>query len=32
MALKVDVTGTENVLFAGVSAHLSAWKVYRLGQ
>jgi len=33
IALKADViTGPENVLFAGVSVHLSARKFYRLGQ
>ena len=31
-ALKVDVTGPENLLFAGVSVRLSAHKCYRLGQ
>ena len=32
IALKVDVIGQENLLFAGVSVHLSAQKFYRLGQ
>ena len=32
IALKVDVTGPENILFAGTSMHLSAQKCYRLGQ
>ena len=32
IALKVDVTGAENILFAGASVHLSARKFYRLGQ
>jgi len=32
IALKVDVTGPENILFAGVSVHHSARKFYRLGQ
>ena len=27
-----SLTGTENILFAGASAHLSAHKFYRLGQ
>ena len=31
-ALKVDVIGPENILFAGTSLHLSARKFYRLGQ
>ena len=31
-ALKVDVTGTGNTLFAGASRYLSAREVYRLGQ
>ena len=30
--LKVGVIGAENILFAGVSMHLSALKFYRLGQ
>ena len=29
---KIDVTGPENLLFAGGSLHLSARRVYRLGQ
>ena len=32
IALKEDVTGPENILFAGASVHLSARKSYRLGQ
>ena len=32
IALKIDVTGPENILFAGVSLHLSARKLYRLRQ
>ena len=32
VALKADVVGVENILFAGVSVHLSAWKFYRLGR
>ena len=32
IALKVDVIGLENILCAGTSMHLSAWKFYRLGQ
>ena len=32
IALKVDVIGPENILFAGASMHLSAQKFYRLGQ
>jgi len=31
-ALKVDVTGPENILLAGAAMHLSAQKFYRLGQ
>ena len=31
-ALKVDVIGPENTLFAGASVHLSARKFDRLGQ
>ena len=31
-ALKVDVIGAENILFAGASVHLSARKFYMLGQ
>ena len=31
IALKVDVIGAENVLFACASVYLSAWKFYRLG-
>ena len=31
IALKVDVTGPENILFAGASVQLSAQKFYRLG-
>ena len=31
-ALKVDVIGSENILFAGASVHLSTWKFYRLAQ
>ena len=31
-ALKVDVMGAENILFAGASLHLSARKYYRLGK
>ena len=30
-ALKVDVIGPENILFAGESVHLSARTFYRLG-
>ena len=32
MASEVDVIGPENILFAGASVHLSARKLYRLGQ
>ena len=32
IALNRDVTGAENVLSAGASVHLSAWKLYRRGQ
>ena len=32
IALKVAVTGPENIQFAGASVHLSAGKFYRLGQ
>ena len=32
IALKLDVTGPENILFAGTSLHLSARKFYTLGQ
>ena len=32
IALKIDVIGPENILFAGASVHLSAGKFYRLGQ
>ena len=32
IALKIDVIGPENMLFAGASVHLSAQKFYRLGQ
>ena len=32
IALKTDVTGLETILFAGVSLHLSAQKLYWLGQ
>jgi len=28
-ALKVDVIGPENIVFAGAIMHLSAWKFYR---
>ena len=31
IALKVAVTRSENVLFAGTSVQLSAWTFYRLG-
>ena len=31
VALKVDVIGPKNILFVGVSVHLSARKFYRLG-
>ena len=29
--MKVDVIGPENILFAGASVHLSAYKFYRHG-
>ena len=32
IALKIDVIGPENKLFAGASLHHSARKFYRLGQ
>ena len=32
IALKLDVIGPENILFAGASVHLSARKLYVLGQ
>ena len=32
IALEVDVMGPENILFAGMSVHLSAKKLYRMGQ
>ena len=32
ISLKADVIGPENILFAGASVHLSAQKLYRLGQ
>ena len=32
IALKVDVIGLENILFAGASVYHSARKLYRLGQ
>ena len=31
-ALKIDVIGPENILFAGASVHPAAWKFYRLLQ
>ena len=32
IALKIDVIGQENILFAGASVQLSARTFYRLGQ
>ena len=32
IALKLDVIGPENILYAGASVHLSAREFYRLGQ